>query len=269
MQSGPISARGVTAFEPAEPPARTEQLKFPVSEIFNSRQGEGKLTGVPSHFIRLAGCNLRCWFCDTPYASWNPQSESYSLDDLVQGAIDSTLQHVVLTGGEPLMFRGIERLTEKIRRVGLHLTIETAGTLAPNVVADLMSLSPKRFGSQPTIEKVEQVPHLQEIPLPTIERWQTLHESRRWKPQAIQKLIADSFDSQVKFVVDNHAEAADVEQAVSELQLAADQVWIMPQGVTAEGLEEHARWIRPWCEALGFHFCDRQQIHWYGNRPGT
>ena len=54
-----------------------------VSEIFHSLQGEGGLTGVPSVFIRTSGCNLRCTWCDTPYASWNPEGEQRSVAQIV------------------------------------------------------------------------------------------------------------------------------------------------------------------------------------------
>ena len=55
-----------------------------ISEIFYSIQGEGELTGVPTVFIRTSGCNLRCRWCDTPYASWNPEGEEMSIEDIVK-----------------------------------------------------------------------------------------------------------------------------------------------------------------------------------------
>ena len=69
-----------------------------IAETFTSRQGEGKLTGTESFFIRTTGCNLRCWFCDTPYASWEPKGSQYDLGSILKLVAESKLQHVVLTG---------------------------------------------------------------------------------------------------------------------------------------------------------------------------
>ena len=114
-----------------------------ISETFTSRQGEGVLTGTPSFFIRTTGCNLRCWFCDTPYASWEPKGTHTSVEQLVDQAKQSGVQHVVLTGGEPLLSRFVAPLASRLRKEGFHLTIETAGTVDRAVEADLMSISPK------------------------------------------------------------------------------------------------------------------------------
>ena len=56
------------------------RIDVKITELFYSLQGEGILSGMPSVFIRLAGCNLRCGWCDTKYASWYPESEPWSLD---------------------------------------------------------------------------------------------------------------------------------------------------------------------------------------------
>ncbi len=240
-----------------------------VAEVFNSRQGEGKLTGVASHFIRLSGCNLRCWFCDTPYASWQPTGQPVAISDLISGARGSGLQHVVLTGGEPLLFSGVETLVAGLRAAGLHVTIETAGTIASRVGADLMSISPKLSRSGPRWEKIRSQPHLQEISAEDARRWHRLHQRRRWAPQAIGSLIQAAIDYQVKFVVDGAADAEEVLAMVRQLSLPKQHVWIMPQGITAKQLDHQRQWLQPWSDQQGFQYCDRLQIHWYGNRPGT
>src|SRR5438105_3642528 len=77
-----------------------------ISELFHSIQGEGKLVGVPSVFVRASGCNLRCVWCDTPYASWEPEGEELGVAEIVRGVGELGARHVVLTGGGPMVVAG-------------------------------------------------------------------------------------------------------------------------------------------------------------------
>ncbi len=115
-----------------------------IAEIFYSVQGEGSLVGVPSVFVRTSGCNLRCAWCDTPYTSWHPEGDELSLDE-IEARLDAYPQarHVVLTGGEPLIAPHVVELAERFRARGLHITIETAGTVFQELPCDLMSVSPE------------------------------------------------------------------------------------------------------------------------------
>ena len=69
-----------------------------IAEIYKSIQGEGRLTGAASVFVRTSGCNLRCWFCDTPYASWQPEGEDYAVDEVIAEVQEWDAPHVVITG---------------------------------------------------------------------------------------------------------------------------------------------------------------------------
>ena len=121
-----------------------------VSEIFYSIQGEGILTGVPSVFVRLSGCNLRCVWCDTPYTSWNPEGCNLPLDEILASVRGYSATHVVLTGGEPMIFAECVELTRQLKQASLlHVTVETAGTVYQPVACDLMSISPKLGTSTP------------------------------------------------------------------------------------------------------------------------
>src|SRR5215217_4171713 len=140
-----------------------------ISEIFYSLQGEGELTGVPSVFVRTSGCNLRCAWCDTPYASWNPEGENRTVDQII-AEIDThvSARHVVLTGGEPMIAKEIVALASEIKKGGRHITIETAATVAPDgITCDLASLSPKRLNSAP-----DAIEHA---------AWRKKHEASRWQ----------------------------------------------------------------------------------------
>ena len=100
-----------------------------VAEIYRSVQGEGLLTGTESVFVRTSGCNLRCWFCDTPYASWTPEGQDLSVDEIVAKIEEWDCRHVVLTGGEPMLPAELIPLCDRLRKMDRHITIETAGTL--------------------------------------------------------------------------------------------------------------------------------------------
>lgn len=226
-----------------------------VSETFTSRQGEGLLTGTESFFIRTSGCNLRCWFCDTPYASWKPQGETLSLTSLVERVAKSNLRHVVLTGGEPLLPLEVVPLCQDLRQLGLHVTIETAGTVERDVECDLMSISPKFASSTPDLGKHP--------------KWSQLHERRRMPLETMRRLIERSPRFQIKFVVDSPEDYPELVQVVEQLSVAPADVWIMPQGSTIAAMDAASSWLKPWSEANGFQYCDRMQIRWYGNRKGT
>src|SRR5213078_4685298 len=108
-----------------------------IAEIFYSIQGEGRLTGVPSVFVRTSGCNLRCWYCDTPYTSWKPEGEAMNVADVVAAVDRYPTRHVVVTGGEPLLAPDIEELCEALKERHYHITVETAATVFKPLVCDL------------------------------------------------------------------------------------------------------------------------------------
>lgn len=231
------------------------ELSIPVSETFVSRQGEGKLTGQESFFVRTSGCNLRCHFCDTPYASWRPEGHPQPIGQIVNAAIVSGTRHVVLTGGEPLLPKGTPSLCDELRRHGLHVTVETAGTLDVPIECDLLSLSPKLAGSAPDGERHP--------------RWHRLHHARRMPLHTMRRLIARAADHQVKFVVESAQDFPEIVSLVERLEVAPDNVQIMPEGTTVAALDAAATWLVPWADAAGYRYCDRMQIRWYGNRRGT
>ncbi|MFZ4733980.1 MAG: 7-carboxy-7-deazaguanine synthase QueE, partial [Pirellulales bacterium] len=103
-----------------------------IAELYVSLQGEGLLAGTPSVFVRSSGCNLRCHWCDTPFTSWKPVGEEWGIERIVAAVVASGHRHVVLTGGEPLLFEDAIPLVNTLRRTGHHVTVETAGTILPD-----------------------------------------------------------------------------------------------------------------------------------------
>ena len=87
-----------------------------IAEIFYSIQGEGILAGVPSIFIRTSGCNLRCHWCDTPYASWKPEGPEMSIEEILKKISGWDCNHIVLTGGEPMIAPDLPELATALRK---------------------------------------------------------------------------------------------------------------------------------------------------------
>lgn len=109
-----------------------------VNETFLSLQGEGHFTGTPAFFLRLAGCNLACPFCDTNHQSYYEMSE----DEIVEEASRHKPRHIVITGGEPAL-QLTKSLVDKLHEAGFFIQVETNGTLPLPEGIDWVTCSPK------------------------------------------------------------------------------------------------------------------------------
>ena len=222
-----------------------------LSELFVSVQGEGILTGVPSVFVRTGACNLRCKWCDTPETSWSPSGQVREVESVVREVLAHDVKHVVLTGGEPLLPKGIEPLARALHEAGRHLTVETAGTIHKDLPVDLWSLSPKLASSVP------------EHP-----RWGPRHDALRLNREVLRRYVATG-RYQLKLVMADPSEIAEVDALVGELAAAPERVLLMPEGVDTERLDAVAEWLVPLCTERGYRFCDRLHIRLFGHTRGT
>jgi organic radical activating enzyme len=124
-------------------PIRTRQV-LPVMEQFYTIQGEGKHTGSAAYFIRLAGCDVGCVWCDVK-ESWHTEGyPQFSTKELVDNAVKSGSSIVVITGGEPAM-HNLTELTEALQRKGMRTHIETSGAHPISGSWHWICLSPKKF----------------------------------------------------------------------------------------------------------------------------
>jgi 7-carboxy-7-deazaguanine synthase len=227
-----------------------------ISELFYSIQGEGKLTGVPSVFVRASGCNLRCSWCDTPYASWDPEGEDIGVDEIVRRASAFGAKHVVITGGEPMIMPDIGPVAGALRAHFDHITVETAATVFKPIALDLASLSPKLSNS---------TPHDREGG-----RFAEAHERQRLNIPVIQQFIDTSPDFQLKFVVSNETDLVEIEQVLARVTgWKPSDVLLMPEGTTVEALHGRAAWIADVCKRTGYRYCQRLHVELYGNTRGT
>jgi 7-carboxy-7-deazaguanine synthase len=235
---------------------------IPISETFVSIQGEGKLTGVPSFFVRVSGCNLRCAWCDTPYASWEPDGGARTIDSIVEearGAAARGVRHAVLTGGEPMMFAQLTELSARLGEARMHVTIETAGTVVPpeGVTCHLMSISPKLANSTPRAD-----------PRDPSGAWAARHESRRTNVPVLQRLIDEHPQRQLKFVVASEHDAAEIDALLARLRnWSPHDVLLMPEGTPPP--RGHVDAAVNLCLARGWRYCHRLHLDLFGNRRGT
>lgn len=225
-----------------------------ISEIFYSLQGEGVLVGTPSVFVRSSGCNLRCVWCDTPYTSWAPEGEEWSVDEILSRVLASHARHVVVTGGEPMIAPDIVPLTAALREAGLHITIETAGTVWASVACDVMSLSPKLAHSTPFTREGG--------------RWAATHERLRYQPEVLRRLM-EAYEYQMKFVVERAEDLAEIKVVVAETGAASERVVLMSEGTGAETLRERGRWIAEICKREGYRYTPRLHVELWGARRGV
>jgi 7-carboxy-7-deazaguanine synthase len=223
-----------------------------ISETFASIQGEGILAGVPSFFIRTSGCNLRCRWCDTPYTSWAPEGDRRDLEVLRAEVAASGLRHVVVTGGEPLLQRQIGELTERLAEDGRHVTVETAGTVAPPFHCDLLSLSPKTGNSDPP------------------GRFRNRHRTLRSSTETIRTLLARFAHYQLKFVVEDPDDLGEILSLIDACgPVEPDRVLLMAQGRTANEVAERAAAVAALCLEHGFRYTPRLHLDLFGGGRGV
>jgi 7-carboxy-7-deazaguanine synthase len=274
-------------------------ISMRISEIFRSLQGEGRLTGTESVFVRTSGCNLRCGYCDTPYASWTPEGEDLSLAQIL-GRIDDLLR--------PGLPRNLSGIGTAANSAGTAVVAMRLGSLAPSeskksaspgprdvrhivltggepmLSAELVPLSTELFaaGWHITIETSGTLYrpvacHLMSISpklsnsTPSVEHdphWTRRHTVRRRAPDVIRRLTAE-YDYQMKFVVDRPEDCREVEAYLAEFpEIDGHRVMLMPQGTDADRLAAKAVWLEPYCNLRGFQFCPRRQVEWFGAERG-
>ena len=228
-----------------------------IAEIFESIQGEGELTGMPSLFIRTSGCNLRCNWCDTDYASWHPEGKEMSVEEILKIVEGSSLRYVVITGGEPMIAPGMVQLANKIESSGKHITIETAGTVAPDGIAcSLVSISPKLQNSMPD-ERLS-------------ENWRKRHDRERLNVPVLQSWI-DTYAYQLKFVVQKSDDIDEILELLKVIDRKVDpgKVLLMPEGFSTEELKLKEKIVLELCQKYQFRYCNRLHIELFGNKKGT
>jgi len=211
-----------------------------VSEIFYSIQGEGKLVGVPSVFVRFSGCNLNCLWCD----SQDYPAQKMSIQAIVDKVNSYDCNFVVLTGGEPTLVSSLKKLCEKLHYK--HITLETNGTQFVPVPIGLVSISPKLTNSGNPFKDF--------APLSAWIKHDCIH--------------------QIKFVINHADDIYEVLEIVGQLRdiskhVSSRNIILMPQGRTSEEIKRIEKEVVNMCKKYGFLYSPRLQIDIYGNQRGV
>jgi 7-carboxy-7-deazaguanine synthase len=225
-----------------------------ISEIFYSLQGEGMLAGVPGIFVRLAGCPLRCRWCDTKFAWDEDSGTKYTIEEIIRTIQKWPCRFVVITGGEPMINSELPQLAGELKSAGKHITIETAGiAFFPGIPCDLMSISPKLSNSNPKDPQLA-----------------AEHENSRLD-LAVLGVLIDSYNNyQLKFIVEDENDLPEIRETIDKLgNVDTGKVMLMPQAATREELLEKAPMVADLCKQTGFTFCQRLQIMLWNNQKGT
>jgi len=206
--------------------------------------------GVPSVFVRVAGCPLRCKWCDTKYAWDKSAGEEMSIEAIAEKVLAFEVRHVVVTGGEPLVNDELISLIDAIDDPSLHITIETSGIeYVGGLKCDLMSISPKLSnsveadsGEKPEVEPLN--------------------------INAMQRLI-DEYDYQIKFVVDSPDDLDEIAGVIAKLEnINPYKIMLMPQASTKVEYVKKLPMVAEIAKNTGFALSPRLQVELWGNSKG-
>lgn len=175
-----------------------------VNEIFFSLQGEGFHTGTPAVFVRLAGCNLKCPFCDTDYAAYKEMTEEEIVDEVL-AVSDNNPAFVVITGGEPSL-QLTDSLVDRLHDEGCYVAVETNGTKPLPENVDWVTLSPKAdFVSagmgQPVVGEANEVKIV--YTGQDVEKWRLKLHARNWFLQPCDTPEGANTEATVQYILEH------------------------------------------------------------------
>ncbi|RLG69362.1 7-carboxy-7-deazaguanine synthase [archaeon] len=228
--------------------------EIPVSEIFVSLQGEGLNIGVPSIFVRTAGCNLKCIWCDTKY-SWNLRDAKFYdpnilLYEVVDLALRRDIENIVFTGGEPLLWwnMGLCEVVLRLLRMGYFVEVETNGTIYPEPLPIEKNL---RFNVSFKLSNSGNS-YDERIREDVLKRFNGLPDYMRV----------------FKIVVASVGDLYELEDIIYRLRLDRDAFIIMPMYSEKGKLSEYS-WLARECIERGFRFINRLHVDLWGAKRGV
>lgn len=200
-------------------------------------------TGMPSVFIRIAGCNLHCSWCDTPHALTTDRAQNMSCEEICETITSLPQQHIVITGGEPTLYPDeLSELCSLLHAAGKCITLETNATIFVPCTIHTASLSPKLPGTHTT--------------------------SITWNVDVIAQYIEHAPHTQIKIVVASDADVRTAVLLAQDIDLPAENVFLMPQSHSYYDVVDAAEWLIPLCATHGFRFGARVHTLMWNNTLG-
>ncbi len=216
-------------------PKRDQQLK--VFEIFHSLQGESNLSGLPTVFVRLTGCPLRCVWCDTEYAFFGGQWRHF--DEIIAAIKQHNTPYVCVTGGEPLAQKRVHGLLELLANQGFVVSLETAGSLSvENVHPDVIKVVDLKAPGSGEVEK-----------------------------NLYSNLALLKMQDQVKFVIADAVDYQWSKDIIQQYQLQQQCQILMSPVADVLPPKQLAEWILQ--DQLPVRFQIQLHKHLWGDQPGT
>jgi 7-carboxy-7-deazaguanine synthase len=226
-------------------------------EVFASIQGEGISAGVPSVFVRLAECNLKCDFCDTRYTwDWTQYDKTKETAEVTEDSVlarvlelaGATTRNVVITGGEPMLQQHhLVEIIRSLRDRGFDVEIETNGAIEPEpALIDLVS----RWNVSPKLENSgnKKSARLRTGPL-------------TW--------FAAAPNATFKFVVATQSDLDEIREIVKQFAIPNGRVILMPEGQDPQTITSRGAWLAELAATQGFRFSTRLHVLlWGGTERG-
>ena len=223
-----------------------------VNEIFKSIQGEGPNFGKPAIFLRTAQCNLKCTWCDTKY-TWDWENYDFSkevnemtIDEIKESILDHGINHLVITGGEPLLQQDDLADLLSFLKPDFYVEIETNCTILPNkMLTDLVdqwNVSPKTENSGNPLELYED--------------------------SECYYFFANQENCFFKYVVENETDIPEIKKFVAKYNIPETRVQLMTQASTKEEVRSREKSISELAKQHNFVFSPRLHVALWGSQRG-